>query len=1545
MAVLPGVSDLRIIFRIKSVFLFLAALVFICSPAVLHASEAVPVPIPPEFGGGWQWGGGGTALYETPLEACARQHQYWVPNATFLGARRDTATSYRCQWTGTPINPGWVKFRCKSGFEYRAPGQCIKGGGTLWTEQRCGTLERGKSSPGSPSTAHPVSIATGTKTWAEQDYASEDGLLTVNRKYRSRMRGGEHFSFKEPDRFGAHWQGVIPGPLKFASTADSEVEYLPECGGMYAFESTDDPADVVFNANSAKSSEHRLKLDIEAPIPGGMGRKDFIETAPVSASGTGEFRLELPNGDYTLYRRPTVDANAVGVRQAVAVKHVKASGYEQYFDYEGDSPVPYRLRDSFGRQIDFEWAVTHDIPSRVGVSDRAIKKLTLPDGGYLEYDYDDGNAGKNFLGTASTTGGLGGPGSGSTITWDISNKAFAQNRLRTVKRKDAAGATLWSRNYLYENTLYRFALTGVEDHLGRRLTTYTYDEFGDVASTQSAEGADRHEFTRSDPSSTQMLRTVTGPLGHATTYEFEKPADRKSYSTAKLLSVKGSANGTVPADEMTYSYSGNLIASVNDRRGTTTSYTNDAGFRRPTLVKSAFGDSAEQQVQITWHPKWDLPVVQEEDGLRIDSTYDVQGRLISSTATDTTTHSQPYTTAGQSRTTVYSWTAQGRLAQINGSLAINAQGQDDITTFAHDASGNLTSVTNALGHVTQFAGHDANGRAASMTDANGLVTNFSYDALGRLISLNNAHPTNSALDAVTSFEYDGEGRVVGITYPQTAKLIVDYDSIGRATALRSVDGERIDFAYDAMGNVVSRKVKRSDGAVTQSIKSSFDALGRLLTETIGAGRRQSFQYDKEGNVTAITDPRDFTSSMVFDALGRLVTTTNPDGGVETASYDNRDRQLSYKDAIDVTTTFTRNGFGEVIQEISPDRGTSTYYYDAAGRMTAAIDGRGQRIDYTRDILGRLTAKVPVGRPASEAITYSYDSGGLGSYQLGRLTKVTDGSGETQFGYDHRGNLTMRQQVLGSSAAAVLAYGYDLADRISEITYPSGRAVRYMRDAKGRVNSITTRASPAAAWTTLATGMTYQPFGAVEDLTLGNSLIVENDRGLDGRLKVRRLTQTGIGGTTLSDLSYVHDSDGNVTSIDDAVLPERSAIYGYDSMGRLNLTVANGSGGSQDYSYNTGTNQLAQLVTPAGTRSFQYDTRGNLTAEARPAAATVSATYDGYGRLIGYDSSAEPSLTHVYNGMDDRVATTSSSVSGNETRRFVYAPDGRVLGEYGGSTNAVYAEFIWMSPEVGDTGLFGGDDGLGGYMPLSVVADDGNGAAQLSWVHGNHMGVPAVYTDASGSEIAMPAGYSAPGFPGQSRTFADLYYNRYRDYDPTTGRYIQADPIGLAGGPSPYSYAMNNPLRYTDPTGEFVPALVYGCAANPYCAAAVVGAVGYATYKYYNDNPFNPVGNSCPSALNYDIGDGGRSGGGGISIPGAGARGNDGDDACEIQKEDDELECNQWHIVGKRRREGYSSWEGYRVCMSTVTTRYGECRAGGMNPARIRTPLFLPGRRR
>jgi hypothetical protein len=60
----------------------------------------------------------------------------------------------------------------------------------------------------------------------------------------------------------------------------------------------------------------------------------------------------------------------------------------------------------------------------------------------------------------------------------------------------------------------------------------------------------------------------------------------------------------------------------------------------------------------------------------------------------------------------------------------------------------------------------------------------------------------------------------------------------------------------------------------------------------------------------------------------------------------------------------------------------------------------------------------------------------------------------------------------------------------------------------------------------------------------------------------------------------------------------------------------------------------------------------------------------------------------------------------------------------------------------------------------------------------------------------------------------------RDYDPTTGRYLQADPLGLVDGPSVYGYARQSPVRFTDPTGEFIPLI-------PVLIAIAGGVGGYA----------------------------------------------------------------------------------------------------------------------
>jgi RHS repeat-associated protein len=1120
------------------------------------------------------------------------------------------------------------------------------------------------------------------------------------------------------------------------------------------------------------------------------------------------------------------------------VERGTANGYKIFYDYPDTDYYPNLIRDTDGRQLQLTWKAA-PLPGAVGrypeENYKVIEKIILPDTSELHYSYD---AADTVITGAYTS-------TGNVVTQ--TTLPGVADRLISVRRKTAAGAVLWGRDYLYQNSRFPYALTGIKDLAGNQINTFSYDAAGQVASSEMAGGVLRHTLQTLVLDANHTASEVTNPLGRTERYVSWRNLGNAHQDSPRILDrIEGSATSTVPADVKRFEYqiSGGVIldhtlSATVDRNGVRTDFAVDMGpARRPNAITDGTGRPEQRQSAITYWPNSNLPASITRGTLKTEITYTPTGQVLTQTLTDLGAQTIPYATGGQVRTTSYSWNPNGRIASVNGPLPVNAQVKDDVVSFTYDTSGNLLTATNGLGHVTAFSNYDANGRPQQMTDANSIVTLLGYDPLGRLTSMNVKHPTAAANDAITTFEYDAEGRVTGITRPATDKLIMDYNLAGQLTAIRAASGERMDFVYNAAGGVTAQTVKRADATTARSITRTFDSLNRMLTETLGPGRTTTWAYDKEGNPTQVLSARNNATVMAFDGLNRLVTAALPGGGSEGLGYTAQDDLASHSDALSVTTNFVRNGFGEVIQEVSPDRGTSIYYYDAAARVSAVIDGRGQRIDYARDILGRVTSKTPVGRPASEGVSYVWDTPALtGSYAIGRLSSITDnGTSITRFKYDHRGNLLIKQQAVGSSAAANLSYDYDLADRIVQMTYPSGRLVGYARDTKGRVATVRTKATAATtAWINVATGMTYEPFASLKQATLGNTLSMTNNWGNDGRLGSKRLYVTSSG-VNRSLLTYAYDNDDNITGITDGVTANRSLAYTYDARGRLTRSVAqtgtfrredylhdaNGNrtaverrttattaaaAQTDSYALTPGTNRLASITTSGtatGTRSISYDARGNTASETRPASVSVSTSYDGHGRLISYTRTGEANQANVYNGMDERV-TVSSTPSGGATtiRRFVYDPDGRVIGEYGTSATNVIAERIWMTPEIADGGAFGGDDGTGGYAPIALVA-----GTTLRYVHGNHLGVPAVYTSTTGAAVATPA-YTLPGFPGQFRTNTELYYNKYRDYDISTGRYIQADPIGLAGDVNPYLYALGNPVRYTDPTGEFVPLAVLG----------------------------------------------------------------------------------------------------------------------------------------
>jgi RHS repeat-associated protein len=941
------------------------------------------------------------------------------------------------------------------------------------------------------------------------------------------------------------------------------------------------------------------------------------------------------------------------------------------------------------------------------------------------------------------------------------------------------------QTYVYANTTLPFMLTGITDENGNAFALFSYDGAGRCTMSELAGGADEYQVSYDDSTGN---RTVTGPLGNAETYKFTS-----SLNMQKVNEIDRAVHSPVAAATRTFTYDANgYLATATDWNGNSTHWTNNS-HGQPTSITEAFGAGIARTTSITYDSTWvHKPYTTTKTNVTIDDRYDAtQGTLLTHTLTDATGGS----TNGQTHVWTNTYNATGQLLTEQ----FPRTGTTVKNTYTY-TGGVLTSITDQLSHATTINTYNGTGQPTQITDPNSVVTNFTYDNRNRLLTKSVvASPSNE----LTTITYIASGQPDIITLPDSSTINYDYNTAQRVTKITNTAGETINYTLNAAGKPTTTTIKDSGGTIKKSSTATYDVLGDMLTRVGSAGATQTttYAYDGNQNRTSVTDANSKVTATAWDALNRPSTVTDALTHTAAPTYNNLDHLTAQTDFNGYSTSFTRDAFGNAIAKSSPDTGSDSFTYDEDNNLTARTDGRSVASAQTFDAVDRITAHTFTGY-SGEAIAYTYDSTVSGNKGVGRLTSVTDESGSTSRVYDNFGNITSEVRVIGSQTYTI-SYSYDLANRLKEIIYPSGRYVDYTYNTSGYLTTVTTKPSSGGTVTTLASSIVHKPFGPIATFTYGNS--EAQTRTYDNNYWL--LTLNTVNGTTYKQkLTLAYDNAGNVKTITDNSDTTRNQTLTVDALNRLH--TASGKYGSRTYTYDnnsnratkvagtttytytytTGTNQLASYTDGTSTRTFTNTATGNMATDNRTfvGGGAVVDTFGGRDRLESQTVNGQ-GVTFQVNAFGQRVSKAFSGA----TAHFIHDIRGNIIAEANGSTGVKTVEYVWMEG-----------------MLLAQIDTSGN----LFYVHSDQVNNPQKITNPSRTtvwdQIIEPFGevYSTPTtttptnhrFPGQYADIENaLSYNNARDYDKSTSRYIQADLIGLAAGLNLYAYANQNPAKWID----------------------------------------------------------------------------------------------------------------------------------------------------
>lgn len=464
--------------------------------------------------------------------------------------------------------------------------------------------------------------------------------------------------------------------------------------------------------------------------------------------------------------------------------------------------------------------------------------------------------------------------------------------------------------------------------------------------------------------------------------------------------------------------------------------------------------------------------------------YDVLGRLIEVTTNPGTEHETKTTHSyddwgNELKTSVTARTASGELSSRTSSKTMTGDGR-----FTR-------SVTTPLGHTTTFTTHPYFGETTRVEHPDGTIKVKRFNGFGVLLAdteqrfdpvqgnaqeitekrqilrtvwctANSNCPTNSLYFAAIQ----GNAK----ESPET----VYFDMLGRQVRKATFDftGKPIyvDSSFDAFGRNTKTSNPYRKGDVlndNQYTHKEYDNWGRLIKVSApGQYGLKVTSYEYIGDSTIVTTPEGSTLTKYFDLRGNVIKTVDALGSETLFEYDVKNRLTVTTDPAQQVTETIYDTLGRKIETRDPALGIWSYQYDGFDRLISQTDSRGNTIEMQYDQMGRLIQRTEPDFDATTGIesgkkmtSWVYDAG----VAPGQLAKVvtSDSNGQTTFSrdlrYDQYGRVASTTTNIDNQRFVIKNHYEGTTDRITGLTYPNGRTVRYLYNDFGYPSSIHTGA--------------------------------------------------------------------------------------------------------------------------------------------------------------------------------------------------------------------------------------------------------------------------------------------------------------------------------------------------------------------------------------------------------------------------------------------------------------------------------------------------------